>query len=106
MRTRGLVADCGTGSEGGSSAWSVPAYGEMDRISVDSLNKAELQKLCKERRLKVGKKASKVGLQKAIRAYEQVKRLQTATEEDDPEGDDRTTGGTALPQGGESGYTG
>ncbi|KAJ1216143.1 hypothetical protein NDU88_003749 [Pleurodeles waltl] len=52
-----------------------------------NLNKAELQKLCKEKGLKVGKKASKVDLQIALQVYEEVKRLQTATEEDDPEGD-------------------
>ncbi|KAJ1123030.1 hypothetical protein NDU88_001503 [Pleurodeles waltl] len=60
---------------------------EMDLVNVDILNKAELQTLCKERGLKAGKKASKVDLQIAFWAYEAVKRLQTATEEEDPEGD-------------------
>ncbi|KAJ1195285.1 hypothetical protein NDU88_004566 [Pleurodeles waltl] len=55
----------------------------MDLINFNSLNEAELQKLCKKRKLNVGKKASKVDLQIALWAYEEVKWLQTAAEEDD-----------------------
>ncbi|KAJ1158929.1 hypothetical protein NDU88_011601 [Pleurodeles waltl] len=59
----------------------------MDLIKADILTKAELQMFCKERGLKVGKKTSKVDLQIALELYEEVKRLQTATDEDNPEGD-------------------
>ncbi|KAJ1198247.1 hypothetical protein NDU88_002090 [Pleurodeles waltl] len=60
---------------------------EMDLINVHSLNKAELQTVCKERELKVGTKATKVDLHTVLQTYEEVKRPQTATEEDDRGGD-------------------
>ncbi|KAJ1180561.1 hypothetical protein NDU88_005782 [Pleurodeles waltl] len=58
----------------------------MERTNVDNL-RAELKRLFKERGLNVGKKDSKVDLQIALQAHEEVKRMQAATKEDDPEGD-------------------
>ncbi|KAJ1107530.1 hypothetical protein NDU88_004920 [Pleurodeles waltl] len=57
----------------------------MELTDADSLFKADLRKLCKEMGLHMGKKAFKVDLQIAFRAYEEVKRLQAVTEEDDLE---------------------
>ncbi|KAJ1127051.1 hypothetical protein NDU88_005457 [Pleurodeles waltl] len=52
----------------------------------DYITKVELQKLCKERGLNVGKNVSKVDLQIALQTYEEVKWLQGVAEEDDREG--------------------
>ncbi|KAJ1092135.1 hypothetical protein NDU88_005247 [Pleurodeles waltl] len=60
---------------------------EMEIINVGNFTKVELQNPCKERGLNVGKKASKVDLQIALQAYEDVKRLQAAIEDYDTEED-------------------
>ncbi|KAJ1090967.1 hypothetical protein NDU88_004095 [Pleurodeles waltl] len=87
-------------------------------MDVVSFTKVELQKRCEEWGLNVSRKASKVDLQIALQAYEEVKRLQAATKEDDPEGDlepkrmgmePRAVGRTPClqePPEGESGYLG
>ncbi|KAJ1160643.1 hypothetical protein NDU88_001138 [Pleurodeles waltl] len=56
-------------------------------VNVNNLTKVELQNLCKERGLNVGKKVSKVGLQSALRTYGELKRKQAVAPEDDDEGD-------------------
>ncbi|KAJ1131332.1 hypothetical protein NDU88_009669 [Pleurodeles waltl] len=60
---------------------------QMKLINVDNLTKVKLQRLCKKSGLNVSKNIFKVDLQLALQAYEEVKRLQAVTEEDDPEED-------------------
>ncbi|KAJ1098675.1 hypothetical protein NDU88_003782 [Pleurodeles waltl] len=56
---------------------------EMDLCNYDTLSRAELLKLCKQTGLEVDKRAIKLDLQVALRAFEEVLRWQPTSGEDD-----------------------
>ncbi|KAJ1105115.1 hypothetical protein NDU88_002523 [Pleurodeles waltl] len=52
----------------------------MDVCNFDALSKVELLKLCKQKELKVGKGATKLNLQVALKAFEKEERGRPTSE--------------------------
>ncbi|KAJ1210664.1 hypothetical protein NDU88_006026 [Pleurodeles waltl] len=57
------------------------------QLSIETLARPEIQRLCKKSGLNAGMKVTNLYLQRALRAYEKAKRMQATPEDDDPEGD-------------------
>ncbi|KAJ1137699.1 hypothetical protein NDU88_004097 [Pleurodeles waltl] len=68
----------------------------MDACNFDSLGRPELLKLFKQNSLKADKKSTKLDLQVAMRAFEEVQKLQNTSEENEVDGNEEQDG--RLPE--------